>query len=215
MVGRNGWVWLLAALVLAACSGAVREPVPGLERYTVDFTAPDDWGGPRSTTPNTSFTLEPENGRLRAGANTRGYAWALNTDTHSDIIVETQTRLATNTPNNGYGVACRVQPDGAGYWFLVSRDGYAAILLAGADGALVNLAEWRFNSVVGTGSNARNAIRAACVGDDLTLFVNGRRLVSATDATFTQGATALVVSGSTLGPTNVVFESVTAWNATP
>jgi hypothetical protein len=212
VVGRKWLLWGVMAVTLAACGANVADPVPGLERYSVDFTSPDDWGGPRSDTPNTSLTLEPENGRFRAGANTEGYAWALNTDTHAGVILEAKTRLATNTPNNGYGVACRVQPDGAGYWFLVSRDGYAAILLAGTDGSLVNLNEWRFHSVIEAGTNARNTIRAACVDDELTLIVNGRRLVSTTNDTFAQGTSALIVSGSALGPTNVIFESVTAWN---
>ncbi|MEO0565793.1 MAG: hypothetical protein AAF125_27035 [Chloroflexota bacterium] len=217
MVGRK-WtgVWVgLMALLLAACGGGnAAVPVPGAERYTEDFTSADAWAGPRSNLRNTSFTLEPENGRLRGGANVDGYAWALNTDTHSDVILEAQTRLATDNPNRGYGVACRVQPDGGGYWFLVSRDGYAAILLSAPDGSLVNLAEWRFNAVIGAGGNARNAIRAVCDGENLTMIVNDTRLVSATDDTFTGGTSAVIVSGSStdLGPTNVIFESVTAWD---
>ena len=207
------WTWVVVG-VLAACGGNAAALVAGAERYTEDFTSADAWAGPRSNLPNTAFTLEPENGRLRGGANVEGYAWALNTDTHSDVILETRTRLATDNPNRGYGVACRTQPDGAGYWFLVSRDGYAAILLSATDGSLVNLAEWRFSAVIRAGANARNVIRAVCDGDRLTLIVNGTQLVSVTDATFAQGTSAVIVSGSStdLGPTNVIFESVSAWD---
>ncbi len=213
MAGRKWLVWGMVVWMLAACGAS--EPAQGTERYTVDFTTTDAWDGPQSNTPNTSFTLEPENGHFRAGANTEDYAFALHTDDHTNIIIETRPRLATDNPNNGYGIGCRAQADGAGYWFLVSRDGYAAILSATAGGTVTNLTEWRYNDVIDTGANARNTLRATCFEDQLIFTVNGERVAGTSDNTHVSGATALVVSGSEVGPTNVVYESVTAWDVAP
>ena len=204
---------LVLAVVFAFVSGRnSAEVIAGDELYTVDFTSADDWNGVQSDTPNTSFSLEPENGLFRVGANTENYAWALNTDTHTDILIESRPRLATDNPNNGYGVGCRVQQDGAGYWFLVSRDGYAAILIAGSNGSVINLSEWKFSNAVNTGATARNTLQAACDGETLVFTVNGEQIAQVTDTTYSSGTSALIASGASSRPTNVVFNRVRAWN---
>jgi hypothetical protein len=211
VAARSGWLIALG-LLLAACSTGPAY-TPGAERFTVTFTAPDAWNGPRSDFDGASFDRQLEDGLFRIGNGTERYAWALNTDDHTDIILETRPRLATDAPNRGYGLGCRMTPDGSGYYFLVSRDGYHAILSATASG-IGNLTDWTLSSAINTGVGANNVIRAICVGDTLLLEVNGERLAATADDRHTRGASGLVVAGGSLSATNVAFSSVTATDVT-
>jgi len=210
VAARNLIVSLLM-VILAACSGGP-SVTQGAEQFTVTFDDAASWAGPRSDFDGASFDFVPEDALLRIGNGTERYAWALHTDEHTNVLIETRPRLATDAPNRGYGGGCRMDADGSGYYFLVSRDGYHAILSATASG-VTNLTDWTFSAAVNTGVNARNTVRAACVQDALVLTVNGERLVATTDNRHVSGAAGLVVAGGSQGVTNVAFESVTAYDA--
>jgi hypothetical protein len=211
VAGRRALIYWLLVLFLAACGG---EPTYTRqdEQYRITFADGDTWGGPRSGFDGASFTLD-DAGNFRIGNTTEAYAWALLDDDHTDTLIETRPRLTTDNPNNGYGIGCRMDDSGAGYYFLVSRDGYHAILKATSQ-SLTNLTQWRFSNTIQTGVTARNTIEATCIGTTLMLTVNGERLASATDSTHTSGSSGLIVSGSVVGVTNVAFDGVAGWDVT-
>ncbi|MDY6877587.1 MAG: LamG-like jellyroll fold domain-containing protein [Chloroflexota bacterium] len=135
--------------------------------------------------------------------------WGVISRSFDDLIVEvdaTQISAPTNN-NNDYGVVCREQGDGNGYYMLISGDGYYAILVKAEGRDFEPLADWTGSDVIRQG-NATNHIRAVCEGSTLALFVNGQRLATAEDNTFSKGNIALTATSYEDEPTEIHFDNL-------
>ena len=102
----------------------------------------------------------------------------------NNVRVEVDVTKVAGSDNNDFGILCRYQDNSNYYQFLVSSDGYVGILKV-VEEAFQNLAADTLleNSAVNMG-NAHNHIRADCIGDSLTLYVNGQQVLTAQDSTF-------------------------------
>ncbi len=105
------------------------------------------------------------------------------TDVH--IEVDAAQIEAPSNDNNDYGVICRLQSDGSGYYLLISGDGFYSILM-GTQGGFEQLVDWTTSNLIRQG-NTSNHITAICQGSNLSLYVNGDLLATATDSTFSTG----------------------------
>ena len=135
--------------------------------------------------------------------------WGVAHQSFDNLVIEldaTQISAPAND-NNDYGVVCRNQPDSmAGYYLLISGDGGYAILKSEGE-TFEALVDWTPTDVVRQG-NATNHIRAMCDGPTLTLFVNGQRLATAEDTTFSRGDIALTATTYESEPTEVHFDNL-------
>jgi hypothetical protein len=119
------------------------------------------------------------------------WAWSRISVTTSDSIIQVQARQVSGPSDNntGYGVICRLgysQDTGVdGYLLAISGDGFASIQKID-DNKFTALVDWTSNSAINTGNND-NTLKASCIGDQLTLEVNGEVMAEATDSTFTSG----------------------------
>nr|HID12426.1 hypothetical protein [Anaerolineae bacterium] len=132
--------------------------------------------------------------------------WGAANRAFDNLIIEvdaTQVSAPANN-NNDYGVICRLQPNGDGYYLLISGDGYYAIAKA-IDGDFEWLVNWTESDVIRQG-NATNHIRAVCDGSTLLLFVNGQRLATAEDGTFARGDIALTATSYEDEPSEIHFD---------
>lgn len=120
-------------------------------------------------------------------------------------VQSTQVRAPGND-NNDYGVVCRIQPEGEGYYFLISGDGFFSILRAD-ESDFVPLIDWTPTDVVRQG-NRSNDIVANCNGADLSLHVNGELLASASDFTYRSGDVALTATSYEPEGTEVHFDNL-------
>lgn len=134
--------------------------------------------------------------------------WGVANVSFSDVIIEVDATQvsAPASNNNDYGVVCREQGDGSGYYMLISGDGGYAIL-KGEENDFETLVEWTESDVIRQG-NATNHIRAICDGSTLVLFVNGQRLATAEDDTFTGGDIALTATSYEAEPTEIHFDNL-------
>ncbi len=126
----------------------------------------------------------------------------------ADIIVEVDAIqvLAPADNDNAYGVGCRIQTNGNGYFFRISGDGYYAIFKeVGEEHEW--LVDWAQSTAIHQG-NAANHIRAICDGGYLALFVNGELLAEAEDATYTEGDIALMATTFGDEPTEIHFDNL-------
>ncbi len=137
--------------------------------------------------------------------------WGIANQSLSDLVIEVDAQQVSAGPenDNDYGVACRIQPNGDGYYLLISGDGYYAIFVATEDG-FIPLVDFTASDVIRTG-NAVNHIKAVCDGPHLELFVNGRRLASASDNTFTNGDIALTATSYEDARTEIYFDDLIAY----
>jgi hypothetical protein len=134
--------------------------------------------------------------------------WGVAGEVFDDVVIEvTATQFsAPDNDNNDYGVACRIQDEGAGYYLLISGDGYYAIMKA-VDDERDPLVDWTESDVIHRG-NASNDIRGTCDGSTLTLEVNGQQLASTTDSEFPSGDVALSATSYEDASTQIYFDDV-------
>jgi hypothetical protein len=134
--------------------------------------------------------------------------WGMANRSFDNLTIEveaTQISAPANN-NNAYGVGCRTQSNGQGYYFYVSGDGYYRLAKA-AGGDHQPLVDWTASDIINQG-NATNLIRAVCNRSHLALFVNGQLLVEADDPTFQVGDIAMSVATLEADPTEVHFDNV-------
>lgn len=182
------WV-LLLVFVLAACGEeAVRNENDiqvGDPLYTIDFEDETafETGNFSDRESNRPFDadLKIEGGvyHIQYTTSSSAYIWGQGGEAAQDVDIEVDARFISGGSEDFYGVMCRVDDSGAGYAFLVGRDGYGAI--ARADGrSLSFLVEWREHEAIKK-HEATNKIRAVCVGDYFALYVNEKFVADVED----------------------------------
>jgi len=137
--------------------------------------------------------------------------WGVAGRSFDNLVIEVDSTQISAGPanNNDYGVVCREQGNGDGYHLLISGDGYFAIAKA-QGGSFEWLVEWTESTAIQQGY-ATNRIRAVCDGSRLALFVNGQRLATADDDTFTEGDIGLAATSYEDAPTEVHFDNLTVY----
>ena len=175
-----------------------------------DFSATNS-GWDRAT--DDSYSTNYENGGYRINivpANYSAFANPLQSF-QNDIRLEVDaTKIAGPDDNNAFGVICRYQDVDNYYYFYISSDGYVGIgmdnagtksIISSSDGYLT------IASGINSGS-ATNHIRADCIGNTLTLYVNGTRVASASEGTFTGGDIGLVARTYDVAGTDILFDNL-------
>lgn len=137
-----------------------------------------------------------------------GAMWGLANQDFADVVIEVQAEQvsAPSNDNNDYGVMCRVQPNGDGYFLLISGDGFFTIQKAAA-GSFEQLLDWTTSDLIEQG-NAINQLRAICQGTSLTLEVNGQTLGSISDAEFSHGDVGLTATSYEEEATQIYFDDL-------
>lgn len=137
--------------------------------------------------------------------------WALPGTTYGDVILEVDTYWGAGPFDNDFGVICRYQDADNFYFGAISSDGYAAIfhMQAGSYRVLGTEAMEAYTSIVQ--GDAMNHIRLDCVGDRLTLFVNGWRLITTNDTTLNSGNVGLIAGTFDEGGVDIYFDNFTVY----
>jgi tRNA A-37 threonylcarbamoyl transferase component Bud32 len=138
--------------------------------------------------------------------------WGVANRSFSNCVIEVDaTQIAAGPESdNSYGVVCRDQGDGDGYYLRISGDGYYGIAIA-QGGEFEPLVEWTESNVIRQG-NATNHIEAVCDGFTLTLSVNGEFLATIEDSTFTSGDIALTATTYEEKGTEIHFDNLVVRN---
>lgn len=134
--------------------------------------------------------------------------WGVANQFFDNVVVDVDaTQISADpTDNNAYGIVCREQGDGRGYYLRISGDGYYSIAESNGE-EFEALVEWTESDVIHQG-NAINHIRAICDGSTLALFVNGERLATVEDSTFASGDIALTATTFESEATEVHFDNL-------
>jgi hypothetical protein len=156
--------------------------------------------------------VEIREGALRLTASQPGQIWWTNPErSFTDAIITTRVRQVSGPDDNAYGIICRYQSPENHYVFLISGDGYYAIgkYQTGVPQIeyLTGDGQYQFSEAIRQGV-AMNEIRASCVGNQLTLHVNGLQLASVVDPTFVIGDIGLAAGTFQPGTLVVEFDDV-------
>jgi len=137
----------------------------------------------------------------------RGYIMSTNNTAHTDAIINAQVRQTAGAPGNGYGVVCRADEQGNGYYFLLASTGEFTISVGTSSrDALFELVPWQYHSVIKDGFQS-NEIRAVCVDDYLALFINDVFVAETTDYEFKSGELGVVI-GAVGKPATARFDNI-------
>ncbi len=173
-----------------------------------DFSGEQDCGWVQYNQGGTVVTIEE--GVLQLSASQPGQVYWTNPGREfSDVIVSAQVRQVSGPDDNAFGAICRYQNEENFYIFLISGDGYYMIGKYESGNTqiqyLTGEGEFVFSEIINQGV-ATNQFRASCIGETLSLSVNGIPLVSVNDSTFVTGDVGLGASTFELGTAVVQFD---------
>jgi hypothetical protein len=208
-------LWLLwVTLSLVACSivsGPTTDPCN--ENGTLlqdDFSGEQNCGWREYN--QGGAVVEIAEGTLSISTSQTGQIWWTNAGRDfGDVIITIQARQTNGPNNNAYGVLCRYQDENNFYIFLISGDGYYAIgKYQTGEQQITYLTpnqEYVFSDLINQGV-ATNLLRVSCLGNELSLAVNGLPLVTVTDNSFNSGDVGLGVSTLEPGTAVVQFDDL-------
>lgn len=205
MTKRTIVILAALALLLAACGGGssptttdpnvlfqddFSQPSSGWDRYTGDDAITD-------------YT----NGVYRMWVNSDNTdIWANPGLNFQDVRVEVKATKTAGPDDNDFGVICRYQDVENFYFMIVSSDGYYGIGAVEAGEQYLIGTEELFTSEEINQGDASNDIRGDCVGDKLTLYVNGTQLHRVQDSTFASGDVGLIAGSFDTAGVDIEFD---------
>jgi hypothetical protein len=133
--------------------------------------------------------------------------WANPGQSFGDVRVEVDATKIGGPDNNDFGVICRSQADDQEFYvFQIRSDGfYGIVKYAGDDFEFLGSDGYLASDAVNLGASS-NHIRADCVGDTLTLYVNGTQLHSVTDSSYASGDVGLLAGTFDEAGTDIAFD---------
>lgn len=205
------WIWIAP---LSACtlfdSSSEDSCDGGGSLLQDDFSGTQSCGWAEYNRGGTVVAIEE--GVMQISTSTPGQIfWSNPGRNFDDVIITVQARQSAGPNDNAYGVMCRYQDESNFYLFLISGDGYYMIGKYETGEAtiqyLTNSNEFIFSDTINQGI-ATNQIRASCIGDELSLSINGIPLLTVTDSTFSSGDVGLGVSTFEPGTAVVQFDDL-------
>jgi hypothetical protein len=183
------------------------DPSPALNlQYSDDFSDPTS-GWPISN--ETDYVNDYYQGGYRMldnEVNTTSWAYP-DMDTFSDVSVEVDATKIGGPDENNMGVICRFQNNDEFYYGLVTSDGYYAIVKSTTEDFIVIGREYiEYSDLINQGE-ATNHIRLDCIGDVLTLYVNGQLIDRQTDTDYTSGQAGLIIATYDTPGTDILFDN--------
>ncbi len=171
--------------------------------FADDFSNPasgwETWGDA-----NGSYVVY-QNGGLRILVMDKQFDyWSRPGKRFSDVQIEVDAIKLAGPNDNDFGLICRYQDKNNFYALLVTSDGYAGILkVEEGKYKVVSGTQLVASAQVHTGE-ALNHLQANCVGQTLTLLVNGQSVAKVQDASFAAGEVG-VIAGTNANPGVDIF----------
>jgi hypothetical protein len=198
------------ASVPSTASGPVAGPgFDASSVFTDDFSDPSSgWNRASATNGSTDYS----SGQYRILVNQSSYVlWAIaKRNFPGDVTINVDATKAGGPDDNAFGVICRYSDSNNFYRFLISSDGYAAIgRKVGGSSAFISSEKMMPASAILKGV-ATNHISATCIGNALTLSVNGTQIAQATDDSLKGGDVGLIAQTFDAAGAEILFDNFLA-----
>lgn len=132
--------------------------------------------------------------------------WAQPGLTYTDAIIEVDAIKVGGERNNRFGIVCRVVSPTNFYALMISSDGFYGIGKVNGDQfSLIGMKAFQPAGAILQGS-AFNHIRADCIGDTLTLYVNGLKIAEAKDSEYPYGDVGLMAGSYESAGVDIRFD---------
>ncbi|HEX5940990.1 MAG TPA: hypothetical protein VFY66_01875 [Anaerolineales bacterium] len=131
--------------------------------------------------------------------------WSTSEKDFADVRVEADVIKLNGPDENRMGLICRYQA-GDYYFFVISNDGFYVIgKFIGGLTLLLGQSEMQASDAIQAGN--MNHLRADCIGDKLTFYINFTEVASVTDPDFPRGDVGLVAGSFTEPGVDVLFDN--------
>lgn len=193
-------------LLFSACAPAATPSTPpppsGTVLFQDDFDSPDtNW----DRFVNDGGIVDYYEGSYRILVRLPGMNfWATPEQNFGDVRVEVDLLKVGGPDENRMGVMCRYQA-GNYYFFIISNDGYYGIGKF-IDGQTTLLGESEMQPSEFVLPDLVNHLRADCIGDMLTLYLNFHEIASVQDADLPSGDIGVLAGSFLLAGVDVVFD---------
>jgi hypothetical protein len=176
-------------------------PSEGAVLYSDDFsTTTGDWAWSGS-----EGSVAYGNGELEIEIISPEYiVWGLSGGTYTDTVIDVDTRVIQSAGDGDFGILCRLQDKDNFYGMEISEDGYFTIWKR-LNGEHYDLVEWTPSGLIDTSRKA--ILTAICVGDELSLMLDGDLLAEVKDSDLSSGDVGLVAGTWDGAPIMVGFDN--------
>jgi hypothetical protein len=124
-----------------------------------------------------------------------------------DVRLETDAAQLGGPEENRMGLVCRYQGPGDFYFFVISSDGYYAVGKVTQDAvSLLGQEQMQYSAAITTGM-AINHLRADCVGETLTFYVNYFPVALVQDSDHPRGDVGLLAGTFEQTGVDVIFDN--------
>lgn len=135
--------------------------------------------------------------------------WATPHKQFADVRLEVDAGKLAGPDENRIGLICRYTGSDY-YFFLIASDGYYALgKFSNGQMTQFGQSEMQYNENIRKGL-AINHLRADCVGDTLTLYVNGFEIARAQDSSLASGDIGLLAGTFNQPGVDVIFDNFVA-----
>jgi len=130
--------------------------------------------------------------------------WSTPEKDFGDVRVEADVIKLNGPDENRMGVICRYQ-SGNYYFFIISNDGYYVIgKFIGGQTLLLGQTEMQPSELIQSGT--MNHLRADCIGNTLTFYINFKEVASTTDTDFPSGDVGVLAGAFSQPGVDVLFD---------
>jgi hypothetical protein len=124
-----------------------------------------------------------------------------------NVLIRVEGLHRSGSENNVYGVICRYIDYENFYFFMIGSDGYAGIgKFIGGEKELLSHETLLPTDAIGPIDEV-NLIQAACVDDDLTLWINGKQIFKVAASDLSHGDVGLLVGAYDEGNVEIQFDN--------
>lgn len=196
----------LPSIVLSACTSSsiplVPTASPGDILYQEEFEN-NTTGWDRIA--NDNGIMDYDGGGYRILVQQAGYnLWSTPEMDFGDVRVEADVFRLNGPDENRTGLMCRYQ-NGDYYFFIISNDGFYAVgKFIGGQTLLLGQTSMQSSEFIER--EAVNHLRADCIGDTLTFYINYNQVASVQDTDFPNGDVGLLAGAFSQPGVDVLFD---------
>lgn len=199
---------LLAAISVGCAAGGGSDENVDLDNgilFQDDFSDVDS-GWDRATSDNSVTDYQNDAYHIAVSTNNYG-AWTNPYRAFVDVSVEVDTTLIGGSEDNAFGIICRYADINNFYLGMISSDGYYGFFQRN-EGELefLNMESMEASEAINLGG-ANNTLRMDCVGNTLSLYVNGELLGETIDDRLGSGDVGLYAKTFEVSSTDVQFDN--------
>ena len=199
--------WLLSSfLFLSACTSTPISTLPIANSGDILFQDEfenNSTGWDRVSNDNGIMDYDQGGYRILVQQPTMNF-WSTPEKNFRDVRVEADVIRLNGPDENRAGLICRYQ-SGDYYFFIISNDGFYAIgKFIGGNTILLGQSEMQSSEFII--SNSVNHLRADCIGNSLTFFVNFNQIALAQDTDFPSGDVGLLAGSFSESGVDVSFD---------